>query len=236
MIRAVAAGLAAALAVTGTGCRADKREPKVVIETVFLERLSAAIRGVNAARQRLADDGNALGTAAQALDDVDAVAVTGDRQAVRDKRKPAANAMTTAGPVARRIGKDVTAYEQAITALEAADTPGLTAEQVAAIADAVSAGKAEVAELKRYGAAVATSWPRYEKLDSDQKLWLTRASNGWYRDQQEAAGAYVVMTDRRTLTPARRSFAAADSRRVAAAREAARSFEKAGAALAPLLS
>ncbi|HEX8004386.1 MAG TPA: hypothetical protein VF519_16995 [Mycobacteriales bacterium] len=233
--RAVAALLAATAALAATGCRdAPDDKPKTVVETRFLERLSTAIRDVNAARQRLADDGNALGAAAQALDDVDEVAVDGDRTKARERRPAAAKAVQAAAPVARRLNEHVRAYERAVAALDAADAPGLTPEQLTALSDAVLAGRTEVTELKRFAGAVASSWPRYEKLDNDQKLWVARAYNGWYRTQQESAGAYVVLTERQKLATARRTFAAADTRRVTAAREAAATFETVRGVLAPL--
>jgi hypothetical protein len=130
----------------------------------------------------------------------------------------------------------VAAYERAVGALAAADTPGLTPEQAGALARAVTAARAELAEAKRYAAAVTSVWTRYEELDANQKLWLARASNGWYRDQQESAGAYVVLTDRTRINAARQTFATADATRVAAARSATAAFDAARAALASLLS
>jgi hypothetical protein len=191
--------------------------------------------GVNDARKRLADDGNALVAAAQALDAVDEVAVKGDRTAVRSRRPAAARATAAAGVVARRLGKDVDAYEKAVTALDAAEAPGFTPEQLDALRAAVRAGRTEVAALRSYVAAVTGVWTRYEDLDADQKLWLARASNGWYRSQQESAGAYAVLTERTRLAAARRTFAGADQRRVAAGRTATTAFDAARAALQPLL-
>lgn len=236
MTRAPLVALAAALALTG--CRGDPppREPKVIIETRFLERLSAAIKGVNDARKRLADDANTLVAAARALDAVDEVAVTGDRQAARARRPAAVRATAAAAIVARRLNQDVAAYEKAVAALDAAEAPGLTPEQLDALRAAAQAGRAEVTALRRYAAAVTGVWGRYEELDADQKLWLTRASNGWYRNQKEAAGAYAVLTDRTRLATARRTFAAADGRRVEAGRTATAVFNAARAVLAPLLS
>ncbi|HEU0129606.1 MAG TPA: hypothetical protein VFQ85_01265, partial [Mycobacteriales bacterium] len=164
-------------------------------QTRFLDRLSSAIDGVNAARKRIAGDARALGTAAAALDDVDAIAVTGDRSAVRNARPAAARAMTAATPAAGRIGADVQAYDAALTALAGAGREGLDAEQAAALDGVVTAGRAEVVVLRSYGTVVTTVWPRYAGLDEAQKTWLARASNGWYRTQQEAAGNYVVFVD-----------------------------------------
>ena len=234
MRRAAAAALAAVLAVAG--CTKDEPEPRpTAVQTVFLERLSAAIRDVNAARQRLADDGAALGAAAQALDDVDEVAVTGDRKTARDRRPKAARAVQAAAPVVRRLNEHVRTYERAVAALSAADAPGLTGDQQAALRDSVQAGRDELTELKRYAAAVTSVWTRYEKLDSDQKTWVARAYNGWYRTTKESADAYVVMTERSRLALARRTFASADQRRVAAGRTATQRFDEARATLSPLL-
>ncbi|HEV2889359.1 MAG TPA: hypothetical protein VGX28_03205 [Frankiaceae bacterium] len=231
-----AAVLAVALALVAPACtKGDAPPPKQVVETRFLDRLSGAIKAVNDARGRLATDGNVLGAAAQALDDVDEVAVNGDRAAARKRRPAAAKAVQAAAPIARRLNDHVRAYERAVAALDAAEAPGLTREQLAALGDAVQAGRGEVTELKRYAAAVASAWPRYEKLDADQKLWVARASNGWYRTQNESAGAYVVLTERQRLATARRTFATADARRVGTARTTAATYDRVRAVLASLL-
>jgi hypothetical protein len=99
----------------------------------------------------------------------------------------------------------------------------------------VRTGRSEASQLHSYATAVATVWPRYEALDENQKLWLARSSNGWYRDQQEAAGAYVVLSDRPVIARSRRSLATADARRLAAARATDASIGRARGALASLL-
>jgi len=231
------AAAAVALALLAPACTRDEPAPRpTAVATVFLERLSTAIRDVNAARVRLSDDGAALGAAAAALDDVDEVAVKGDRTTARARRPKAAGAVQAAAPIARRLQEHVRAYQRAVTALSSAEAPGLTPEQLAALRDAVQAGRDEVAELQHYATAVTAVWTRYEKLDADQKTWVARAYNGWYRTTQESAGAYVVMTERPKLSAARRTFATADQRRVEAGRTAAERFEKARATLSPLLS
>lgn len=232
-----AAAAAVALALLAPACTKDEPEPpKVVVATVFLERLSAAIRDVNTARKRLADDGAVLGAAALALDDVDEVAVTGDRKAARDRRPKAAGAVQKAAPIVRRLNEHVRTYQRAVTALSAAEAPGLTPEQLAALRNAVQAGRDELNELQSYATAVTSVWTRYEKLDADQKTWVSRAYNGWYRTTEESADAYVVMTERPKLAAARRTFASADQRRVQAGRTATERFDKARATLSPLLS
>jgi outer membrane murein-binding lipoprotein Lpp len=227
---------AALLAVTlATGCHTGHRTPRTTVETRFLDQLAAAISGLNAARQRVADDAAALGNAAAALDDVDGVAVTGDRAAVRRARAAGAPAIGKGLAAARRMPADVTAYAAAVAALAAAPTDGLTAEQAAALQDVVTAVRAEATGLHAYGTVVATVWPRYAALDGNQTLWLARASNGWYRTQQEAAGNYLVLGDRDALDAGRRSFATADAQRLGAARRAATAIDAARAALASLL-
>jgi len=225
--------LAAALALTG--CRDGGGKPHVVVQTVFLDRLSAAIRQVNTTRQRLADDGATLDTAARKLDDVDAVAVTGSRDAVRARRPAAAAAAAKAATVAGRLSKDVTAYDRAVAALDAANGTGLDATQQQAVGGVVTAGHAEVGQLRTYATVIATIWPRYAALDENQSLWLARASNGWYRDQKEAAGGYATLTDRAGLDAARRSLGSADARRLAVARQASEAIRAARGALASLL-
>lgn len=235
MKRGVALAVVAVLALAG--CRSDggQAPPHGQHETRFLDRMNAAIGAVNAARGRLATDASAIDRAAQRIDDVDDVAVTGDRAAVRARRPAAAAAVTTAAPAAARYQKDVAAYATAITAVDAAKAEGLNAPQQRAVGDFVAAARAEVTELHVYAGVIGTVWPRYADLDDKQRTWLARASNGWYRDQQEAAGAYVVLSDRDTLAQARRSLATADAARLDAARDADRAANAARTALAGLL-
>jgi hypothetical protein len=230
----LAAALGAALALTACqgGDGGPPREP--VTQTRFLEELSAAIDGVNDARRRLATDGNALSAAATALDAVDAVAVTGNRDAVRNRRPKAAAAAAKAATAARALTKHVRAYGTAVETLAQAPTAGLDDTQRAAVLGVVRAARDEHRQLRGYATVIASSWPRYERLNEAQVLWLQRASNGWYRDTKEAAGAYVVMTDREALARDRRSFAGADERRLAAARVAGDAITAARGALASL--
>ncbi len=230
---AIAATLLAVLAFAG--CESGHGEPREAVQTRFLERLSAAITDLNTARQHLADDAAAISLAAERLDDVDAVAVRGDRTAVRGRRPAAAAAVSKAAAAARRLGKDVTTYDRAVAALGAAGDEGLDATQQAAVQGVVTAGRDELGQLHSYATVIATVWPRYESLDENQLLWLARASNGWYRNQDEAANAYVVLTERAGLTAARRSLSSADAARLRAARSAAAAIRTARDALAVLL-
>lgn len=223
------------LALAATGCHSGRPTPHTSVQTQFLDQLAGAIDGVNAARQRLADDGAAIAAAAAALDDVDGVAVTGDRAAVRAARNSNGAAISKGMAAARRMPANVKAYDAAVAALAAAPSSGLTPEQVAALRDVTRATRTEAKALRSYGTVVATVWPRYASLDENQKLWLSRASNGWYRDQQEAAGNYVILVDRTALDAGRRSLAQADAARVRAARTAAGAIDAARGALASLL-
>jgi outer membrane murein-binding lipoprotein Lpp len=232
--RAAAAALAAALLLTG--CTHGDDQPKRTTETRFLDALSTAIKGVNAARQRLADDANALATAADALDAFDDVAVEANREAARARRPKADNAMAKASAAARRLTKDVRAYATAITALDRAPKDGLDTVQRGAVDDVVTATGAEQAQLKGYATVVAAVWPRYEVWNDNQKTWLARYSNGWYRDRKEAAGAYAVFTDRAVIARDRRSLAGADQRRLDAARLASEQIATARGALASLIT
>jgi hypothetical protein len=235
VIRAAATAFAATtLALTACQTGGGPREPRVVEETRFLDALSGAIDGVNATRARLAADANAISAAAAALDDVDDVAVDGNREAVRARRPKADRAMAKASPAARRLNKDVRAYRDAVTALDGAATEGLDAAQQAAIDGVVAAARAELGRLRSYATVVASVWPRFEQLNETQKLWLARYSNGWYRDQREAAGAYVTMIDRTALARDRSSLARADARRLAAAKRASDAIAEARGALASL--
>ena len=236
--RAPRAALAALLVVALAGaCQPQRRDdpPRVITETRFLEELSDAIAAMNRARAAVVADANALSAGAAALDDVDDVAVDGDRDAARGRRAKAQAAMAKARPAARRLGGHVRAYRRAIDTLARASKVGLDPAQHAAITNVVSAARAEYSPLRDYATVIATIWPRYEKLDEDQRLWLTRYNGGWYRDRQEAAGAYVVMTDRDALARDRRSLAGADKRRIEAARAYDAEADRARGVLATLL-
>ena len=237
MTTRAAAALAAALALTATGCTTGggTREPTPAVETRFLEELSAAIAAVNKARQSLATDANAISAAATAIDDVDDVAVTGNRDAVRNRRAKAGPAAAAAARAARALNKHVRVYRTAIDGLRTAPTTGLDVPQQRAIRDVATAARSEYDQLRGYATVIASIWPRYEKLNENQVLWLQRASNGWYRDTKEAAGAYVVMTDRDALAKDRRSLAGADARRLAAAQRAGEAIAAARGALASLV-
>jgi hypothetical protein len=234
--RATAAATAALLALAVlTGCHSGGGKPHTTTQTVLLERLSAAIAAVNTSRQHLADDAAAIGLAAARLDDVDAAAVTGDRDAARAARPAAANAVGKAAVAARRLGKDVTGYDRAVTALAAAGSTGLDATQQQAVTGVVTAGRAEVRNLRSYATVIATVWPRYESLDANQATWVGRAFNGWYRDRKESAGGYLDLTDHRTLDATRRELAGADEARLGAARRASAAIRTARGALASLI-
>jgi hypothetical protein len=233
LTRLTALALATTLALTG--CHSGGGHRHDVVETRFLDALSTAIGQLNTARTRLANDAAAIAAAAARIDDVDDVAVGGDRNAVRARRALAAKAVPMASIVARRYGKDVTTDQTAVTALARATGEGLNDEQRAAVDKVATAAQQELTELHSYARVLATVWPRYEQLDENQKLWLARASNGWYRDQHESAGAYVVLSDRTGLDAARRDLAAADRRRLDAAKAVDRAVAAARAALASLL-
>jgi outer membrane murein-binding lipoprotein Lpp len=232
-VKALAAALAATLLLTG--CRGGSDDSPRPVLTQYLDDLSTAIEGLNAARARLADDANAIGVAAAALDDVDDVAVTGNRDAARNRRPAADRAMPKASAAARRLNTDVVTYRRSVTALDEARDPSLTAAQQRALDDVVAAARKEVAQLKSYATVIASVWPRYERYDENQKLWLLRSSGGWYRDTKEAAGGYAVLNDRATLARDRRSLASADQKRLAATRMAGAAIATARGALAALL-
>ncbi|HVF03606.1 MAG TPA: hypothetical protein VNA20_02080 [Frankiaceae bacterium] len=225
-----------ALLVGVTGCQnREPTKPNVVVETRYLDALSKAIDAVNKTRARVVADGNAISRAAAALDDVDDAAVTGDRDTVRGRRATASTAFGKAQAATNRLGKDVRAYRTAVDGLARAPREGLDPTQNAALADVVSAARAELSQLRDYATVMAVVWGTYQKLDEVQGLWLTRSLGGWYRDQREAAGAYGVLVDRPVLAKARTSLAGADRRRLAAARLVDDQLATARGALASLL-
>jgi hypothetical protein len=164
-----------------------------------LARLDAAVAEVNATRAAALAAPVTVTDAATALDGADEACLTGQRDLAAEARSSARAAVApVAGGIAALPGQ-IDAYRTALDELATA-AGSLDGPQQAALAQAATAGAAEAAELIGFGAAAARIWPSYAALDDVQSAWLDRATAGWFRDQREAANAYLVL--RKPVVPA----------------------------------
>lgn len=184
-----------------------------LVPSASLQALDAAIGSLSAARGALLADASTTTAGAAALDAVDAAAASGSAE---DTRVALAAVPPGSGEAAARLTDRVTAYARSLVGVEDASMdPALPAELREALTALVPAGRAEVATAARLAAVtgVGRRWEPYVELAAAADTWLVRRSAGWYRDQQEAAAAYAVLTaaPRPALTTLRRDLAEADA-------------------------
>lgn len=240
----VAAALTAAALVGFAGCSSgqapgpdavtqqDGQQGQPPAVTAALDR---AVGGLDAARTELLQAPAAVVTAAMALDAADEASATGSARTARAARGPARGAVDDARAAVASLPDRVRAYRAALSALERAAAP-LAADQEQALATVVIQGEAEVAATEAFAVAAGKALPAYARLDEAQARWVERASAGWYRDAQEAAGAYAVLVrpQQAALQAARDGLGAADEARRAATDRQRAALSAADAALAPL--
>jgi hypothetical protein len=164
-----------------------------------LARLDAAVAAVNTTRAAALAAPATVTDAATALDGADEACATGQRELASESRSTARAAVEPVAAGIAALPGQVDAYRTALDELTAA-AASLDGPQQAALAEAATAGAAEAAALAGFGVAAARLWPSYAALDDVQSTWLDRASAGWFRDQREAANAYVVL--RKPVLPA----------------------------------
>lgn len=190
------------------GCAGPRRVAGPVVDLdTGLRRLDVAIAAFGAARaQVLAATGDVV-AAALALDAADEACTTGATDAAVAARANARTAVPKAPAALAALPVRLTAYDKALTTLAAAASAAtsLTADQRAALAAVVDRARAESRASDAFRVAGLAAWPAYVKLDATQGLWLERRLGGWYRNEQEAAGSYVVLVqaDRAALADAR---------------------------------
>jgi hypothetical protein len=229
------------LAVLLTGCGGPRRVAgPVVDQDTGLGRLDKAISAFGQARKQVLNETADVIAAAIALDAADDACAAGAKTAAADARAKARAAIPKATTALSGLPKRLTVYQGALNALAEAEKGAtrLTSDQRAAIDAVVSGGRAEARASDAFRVAGKTAWPAYAKLDAAQSLWLNRRLGGWYRDIQEAAGAYAVLVrdDRAGLEQARTLLERVDTaRRPVSDRERA-ALAAANTALAPLRS
>ena len=176
--------------------------------------------------------------AAIALDGADDACAAGATTAAADARKKARAATPKAKAALSGLPARLSAYDKALDALAAAEkkATSLDADQRAAIDAVVRGGRAEARASDAFRVAGKTAWPAYASLDAAQSVWLDRRLGGWYRNIQEAADAYAVMTkeQRPALERARTLLERVDTARRPVSDEERAALAAADEALAPL--
>lgn len=197
--------------------------------------LDRAVVGVDAARAELLAAPGAVVEAATALDAADEASSTGQADSARSARGRVSGKVAAAEAALASVPERARAYREALVALQEAAAP-LDAAQERALTEVVTTGEREAAATEAFATAARTALPAYTGLDEAQGTWLTRASDGWYRDRAEAAGAYAVLVrpQREPLADARAALRAADDARRGATEAQRAALSAADAALAPL--
>ena len=117
-------------------------------------------------------------------------------------------------------------------------TTSLDDAQRAALDAVVSGGRAEARASDAFRVAGKTAWPAYVTLDATQSFWLDQRMAGNYRNVQDAANGYAVLTrdDRPALQTARTLLERVDTARRPVSDREREALAAADAALAPLRS
>lgn len=225
--------LVALLSVSACGGSGDGRT------TDGFARLDAATSGFDTSRKAAVASADSVVAAAVALDAADEVAGRGARSAAKPLRVKARAAVPPARAGLGALGAHLRAYSAAVAELRAAaEQADLDDGQRRAVLAVADAGAAEAAVLETFRIVASRSWPAYAELDRDESTWLDRATAGWYRNEKESAGAYVVLTssNRAALEGARTALADADAARGVVRDRLREAQTRAKAVLAPLMA
>lgn len=211
------------------GCAGEERpEPNT------LAPLARAITTLNTERGKLLAAIDDVQRAASALDDVDALCVTG-------AGGPARKAYRAAQPLANKakgpaLATAIKAYRGALTGLRK-QVPLLGQRAGAqALTRVLEDGEREAVAAERLRRSVLAAWPAYVRLAADTDTWTSRSVSGWYRTQREGAAAYTVLVDSRRgrLNAARRTLELAVTDFAAPTRAQSQSLAAANRVLADL--
>jgi hypothetical protein len=229
------------LAVLLAACRSPHRVAGPVIERdTGLRRLDASITAFDRARTGALNAGAQVISGAIALDAADDACATGVTAAASSARAKARGTTPKARAALSAMPAKLAAYTRAMSALAAAEkqATSLTPTQRTALDAVVAGGRAENRAADAFRVAGKTAWPAYEKLDAAESLWLDRRVSGWYRDVQEAAGAYAVLVgdDRPALEQARTLLERVDTARRPVSDRERQALAAADSALASLRS
>lgn len=204
-------------------CGSSPRPPRATPSPTHnpAARADAAVSAVQQARTTAERDADTVVTAVGHVSDQAQAATTGDVDQTGTVRTSEPVDVAATDQAVRALPADVTAYETALNRLADA-LPGarLSTSVTHALADVVAAGEADADTLHRFTGAATTAWSAYGALQQVVDTWYQRARAGWFRNQQEAADNFTVMTDpvRGQLDPAQQGLADADAARQQAQR------------------
>lgn len=202
-----------------------------------LAGLSAAIDATNMTRSATSAALAQADAAVTTADSADELALAGDRAGAATPVSTAAAAVGTATAAAIGTSADASAYTAAIGRLGIAEAAApLSRAQHAAVAQVVSAGRAEAASFESAAAAYAAVWPTYTAVVGLERTWYAHANAGWFATAQEAGGAYQVARQPQlpSLTAAQQRLSAVDAQRRAASTPMQAALDAARTALASL--
>lgn len=203
-----------------------------------LRRLDASITAFDHARSGVLNATGQIVTGAISLDAADDACAAGTTGAASSARAKARTATPKARAALSALPAKLAAYSRALAALGAAEQAATSLNPAQRLAlDAVVAGaRAENRAADAFRVAGKTAWPAYEQLDAAESLWLDRRLGGWYRNVEEAAGAYAVLVrdDRPALERARTLLERVDTARRPISERERRALAAADTALAPL--
>lgn len=160
-----------------------------------LSRLDSAIGAFGTARaQVLRETGNVI-AAAIAVDAADDACAAGATNAATAARATVRTATPRARLALSVLPARNATYSHALDSLAAAEraATSLNADQRAKVDAVVAGGRDEKAAADAFRVAGSSALPAYAQLDATQSTWLDHRIAGWFRTQQEAADAYVVM-------------------------------------------
>ena len=193
------------LALLVAGCSSGAPPPGAATTSGSLDRLDAAVRAVSADRREVLAAAAAVQAAAAALDAADEVCATGRGVAARAAHDRAVPLVRAAGTAFARLAAVVPSYQASLTSVGAASVAVQGAARQALLR-VVTVGTDEADALERFRVVAVRAWPQYAALDAAEDTWIVRAVTPWYRTDQEAAAAYVVLVeDRRSALVAART-------------------------------
>jgi hypothetical protein len=221
------------------GCSDGRRVEGPEIERdTGLRGLSTAINTFGLARKQVLNATGDIVAAALALDAADDACAAGAKDAAATARAKARAAKPKAEAALKALPAKLSAYQRALNSLAAAQkrTTSLDDEQRAALDAVVTGARAEAKASDAFRVAGKTAWPAYVTLDGAQSTWLDRRLAGYYRNIEEAAAGYAVLTrdERPALQRARTLLERVDTARRPVSDREREALAAADLALAPL--
>ncbi|MEA2484383.1 MAG: hypothetical protein QOC55_2330 [Thermoleophilaceae bacterium] len=223
------------------GCGGPRRVEGPIIERdTGLRALSTAITTFGVARKQVLTATGDIISAALAFDGADDACAAGATNAASTARAKARTAKPKAEKALSALPAKLSAYQRALNSLAAAEkrATSLNADQRTALDAVVAGGRAEAHASDAFRVAGKTAWPAFVTLDATQSFWLDQRLSGNYRNVQDAANGYAVLTrdDRPALERARTLLERVDTARRPVSERERTALAAADEALAPLRS